>query len=404
MPRRSSVPAATILKNAMKVATSPWIARRLAAIEAEKALFGLLTPNAPSGCARAIRQLSIRITDVCNLRCHTCGQWGDRGFLHGRPLKDLKRAEVRPQRYMDLLGDLARNGHRPTVYLWGGEPTLYAGWMDIVRRATELRMPAAIATNGTGIPEAARELVEAPMFLLQLSIDGHDAATHNAARPAAGGGDNHASVRRALDAVSACKRRLGRRLPLVAALCTVSDRNAPHLVRIYDAYRDQIDLFVFYLSWWIDAERAVEHERDFQRRFGFIPSLHRGWIGDWSVRDPEGLDDQMRALRRYSAPLHRPPVTFIPDIRGADSLCTYYTNHRAAFGYTRCMSIFHAVEIDSNGDMSPCRDYHDYVVGNVKDRTIAELWNHPAYRRFRSSLHTEGLMPVCTRCCGLMGY
>jgi hypothetical protein len=44
------------------------------------------------------------------------------------------------------------------------------------------------------------------------------------------------------------------------------------------------------------------------------------------------------------------------------------------------------------------------VVGNIKDATITELWNSPAYRKFRQSLATEGLMPVCSRCCGLMGY
>jgi radical SAM protein with 4Fe4S-binding SPASM domain len=54
--------------------------------------------------------------------------------------------------------------------------------------------------------------------------------------------------------------------------------------------------------------------------------------------------------------------------------------------------------------MSPCRDYHDYIVGNVREHTISELWNSEAYRKFRASLHTEGLMPSCTRCCGLMGY
>ena len=60
--------------------------------------------------------------------------------------------------------------------------------------------------------------------------------------------------------------------------------------------------------------------------------------------------------------------------------------------------------MDSNGDLSPCRDYHDYVVGNLKDATITELWNSRAYRDFRRSLATEGLMPAWTRCCGLMGY
>ncbi|HLZ10787.1 MAG TPA: SPASM domain-containing protein [Chloroflexota bacterium] len=54
--------------------------------------------------------------------------------------------------------------------------------------------------------------------------------------------------------------------------------------------------------------------------------------------------------------------------------------------------------------MSPCRDYHDYVVGNVKTATISELWNSEPYLKFRRSIDRDGLMPVCTRCCGLMGY
>ena len=63
-------------------------------------------------------------------------------------------------------------------------------------------------------------------------------------------------------------------------------------------------------------------------------------------------------------------MTFIPDISGVADLHRYYTDHEALFGYNQCISIFQAVEVNSNGDMSPCRDYHDYVVGNIKDATV----------------------------------
>jgi len=62
------------------------------------------------------------------------------------------------------------------------------------------------------------------------------------------------------------------------------------------------------------------------------------------------------------------------------------------------------MEVNSNGDVSPCRDYHDYVVGNIRQSTLTELWNSEAYKKFRCSVTRDGLMPVCTRCCGLMGY
>jgi len=404
MSKRSSVALGTILKQSVKVARHPWIAGRLAALEKEKFLFDFLNPQAQTGNARSIRQLSIRITDMCNLRCHTCGQWGDQGFLHGCNLKDLKKQEISPERYLALLEDLAAHGHRPSVYLWGGEPTMYKGWLDIIDLATKLKMPTSIATNATGLVAAADRLAAAPMFLLQISIDGHCAETHNAARPSAGGGDNHKVIQESLSAIAEAKKAHKTNLPLVAALTTISSANVNHLVDIYEAYKDRVDLFVYYLSWWIDEKSAKAHDEDFARRFGFTPKLHWGWVGDWTIKDHETLNKQLAEVQRRSKGLKNPPVNIIPNVQGVGNLREYYTNHDATFGYNQCISIYQAVELDSNGDMSPCRDYHDYIVGNVRDHTITELWNSEAYRRFRASLHTEGLMPSCTRCCGLMGY
>jgi radical SAM protein with 4Fe4S-binding SPASM domain len=404
MSKRSSLALGTILKQTVKVARYPWMASRLAALEKEKFLFNFLNPRAEMGNARSIRQLSIRITDMCNLRCHTCGQWGDHGFLHGRNLKDLKKQEITPERYLELLDDLHRHGHHPSVYLWGGEPTMYNGWLEIVERATALKMPTSIVTNATRLVPAVDRLAAAPLFLLQISIDGHSAETHNAARPSAGGGDNYTVIQEALAAIQEAKRAHKTKLPLVAALTTISSANVNHLVDIYEAYKDRVDLFVYYLSWWIDEDSAKAHDADFSRRFGFTPKLHWGWVGDWTIKDHETLDAQLAEVLRRSKGLDAPAVNIIPNVTGLANLQRYYTDHSATFGYDRCISIYQAVELDSNGDMSPCRDYHDYIVGNVGEHTITELWNSEAYRRFRASLHTEGLMPSCTRCCGLMGY
>jgi len=161
---------------------------------------------------------------------------------------------------------------------------------------------------------------------------------------------------------------------------------------------------IFYYAWWIDEQHARMHEADFQRRFGFEPARHRGWIGSWIPDDFVELARQISELERMSVAWSAPPVMLLPHITGEEDLRRYYTNHACRFGYDQCISIYQAVEINSNGDMAPCRDYNDYVVGNIKEQTISELWNSDAYRRFRQSLAKDGLMPVCSRCCGLMGY
>jgi radical SAM protein with 4Fe4S-binding SPASM domain len=404
MSSRSRVATGLILKNFRRLAGHPWIASKLAALQGEKWLFNFLYRRAENGLAGRIRQASFRITDLCNLRCHTCGQWGDQGFLHGQDLRELKKSEVSPARYLEVLEDLGGHGHYPFVYLWGGEPMLYEGSLEVIEKATALGMPAAVATNGTRIAAAADRLVRAPLFLLQISIDGHTAELHNRARPGAGGVDNFADIQAALQAVRQAQQAQRRNLPLIASLTVISQNNYRHLVDLYEAFRHQVDLFVFYLSWWIDEERVLAHEEDFSRRFGFKPIRPRGWVGNWKPDDYQELDRQLQGLLTRSRSWSAPAVTLIPPITGADNLSTYYTDHRARFGYDQCISIYQAVEVNSNGDMSPCRDYHDFVVGNIKEASITELWNSKAYRDFRHSLSTKGLMPVCSRCCGLMGY
>ena len=404
MSKRNPIGIGAAIRCFRRLAPYPWIWTKLAVLQYEKWLLSALRSGDQDGNAQKIRQLSFRITDLCNLRCITCGQWGHGGFLHDKDLKELKKREVPLSRYLEILTDLIEHGHRPMVYLWGGEPMLYQGSLPLIEKAAGMGFPVSIATNGTSIAAAASRLVRAPLFLLQISIDGHNAELHNAIRPGVGGINSFAQIESGLAAVHR-ERDTGRsKLPLIVSLTTISRENAPSLVKIYEAFEERVDLFVFYLSWWIDQERAQAHEHDFMRRFGFTPSLHRGWIAGWKPDDYEALNAQIEILKAKSGSGNRPPVVFIPDITGVDNLKSYYTDHSNRFGFDRCVSIFQAVEVDSNGDMSPCRDYHDYVVGNIKETTVTELWNSPKYREFRRSISQEGPMPVCSRCCGMMGY
>jgi radical SAM protein with 4Fe4S-binding SPASM domain len=401
---QSWVPITTILKTAPKLLEIPKYAKNVAMIQVDKFLRSLSNKSG-DGAADKIRQCSVRITDYCNLRCHTCGQWGDRGFLRSCSLKELKEHEVSPERYISLLRDLEAHGHTPSVYLWGGEPMLYKGSVEIIEEAARLGMPPSIATNGTGLYEHAERLVQAPMFVVQISVDGPDEETHNKSRPGASPSvNNFRTINRAIDTLTQLRKEKGQRLPLIASLTTINNVNYQRLVDIYEVFRDRVDVCVFYLAWWIDEKSAEKHTEDFEQRFGFKPQKHYGWIGNWRPPDLQALSQQLKRLHELAKKFSGPAVIVMPPLDDAGDLERYYTDHDCTFGFDKCVSIFSAVEINSNGDMSPCRDYHDYVVGNVKQNTITEIWNSERYREFRKSLATKGLMPVCTRCCGLMGY
>lgn len=403
MSRISSISYNTIFKQAFPIIFHPWIWRKFVNLQVKKQFFNL-NFSRRSGKAGKVMQLSIRLTDICNLRCLTCGQWGENGFLHQQDMKQLKKNEVKADRYVEIITDLVRHGHHPPVYFWGGEPMLYDGIVELINKCTGLRLPVSIASNGTGIAQAAEALVTAPLFLLQISIDGHCHELHNRIRPSSGKGDNFRDIENGLGQVIASRGKHHSKLPLIASLTTISKENSAHLVDIYRTFRDRVDIFVFYLSWWIDDEHSLLHVKDFFSRFGFSPELHKGWNGNWRPGDFKLLHEQLSRLLKESRSLKSPAVVILPNITGEKDLATYYQDHSSSFGFNQCRSIFHAAEINSNGDMSPCRDYHDYVVGNIREKTIIELWNSEKYTKFRQSLENDGLLPVCRRCCGLMGF
>ncbi len=356
------------------------------------------------GLGEKIQLVSLRITDICNLRCHTCGQWGDNGYLKGIPLKELKQREVPVEVYKKLVDDILATGSKPFWYIWGGEPMLYSGLEELLYYISERGMPISLVSNGTNVAKKADMLLDT-CTILHLSVDGPTAEIHNKQRPGASKNhDNFASVTSALQAIQEGKKKRNQEFPYLVPLSCITQYNIDYLTDLYRFNNQYADAQILYLTWWIDEESAEEHTRDFKRRFGFEPKTHKGWIGTWKDFDYDVIIEKFNEMNEIWKETQRCPPVMMPQLDTAEELERYYTDHKETFGYDQCVSIFMTVEIDSNGDVSLCRDYHDYIIGNIREESILDLWNNEKAIKFRKSISTEGIMPVCRRCCGLMGY
>src|SRR5512145_1421184 len=102
---RSRIPGDFIFKNLFKIMAADRSALSTAAgLQLAKETFNLRRPErGRNGQPDKVRQVSLRITDMCNLRCHTCGQWGDNGYLRNQSLKELKQQEVPLETYKNLV-------------------------------------------------------------------------------------------------------------------------------------------------------------------------------------------------------------------------------------------------------------------------------------------------------------
>ena len=104
--RTTGVGLGAMLKHLRRIAPHPWIGSKLFKLEVERQFRGVVPIWNHSGRAGRIRQVSLRITDMCNLRCDTCGQWGNNGYLKGVDLRTLRGREVAYARYLEILNDL----------------------------------------------------------------------------------------------------------------------------------------------------------------------------------------------------------------------------------------------------------------------------------------------------------
>lgn len=406
MATRSRVPTSVWLSNLPRmVFTAPREMLSAAGLQFAKETFQLRRPRgAKDGRPDKLRQISLRITDVCNLRCHTCGQWGDNGYLIGQTMKDLRQRELPLETYERLVDEVKDAKCAPLWYIWGGEPMMYPKLFDLLQKITDKKMAVTMVTNGTGIAAKAEQVMDT-CKVLWLSLDGPDAETHNASRPGAvSTADNFASVSSALETLHEEKKRKRKVFPLTMPITVVNRYNIEQLPQIYELSSKRADGHIFYLSWWIDEQAAQNHTRDFEQRFGFEPWTHLGWQGDWMEFDYERLHEQLEKIRAMGRKKGNCPVMIFPDLQSPEMLREYYTDHTQTFGYRQCVSIYMCMEINSNGDVSLCRDYHDYVIGNISQDSFSEIWEGEVARKFRSSISNDGLMPVCHRCCGLMGF
>ena len=115
--------------------------------------------------------LYIELTDRCNLRCKHCylgARPGGQHTVDGR----LVRA---------ALSEFAAMGGR-TVTFSGGEPLLHPDWKSLLAHAGYVGLSCTLISNGTILDKEGIETLVQLGVRIGLSIDGSQAATHDAIR------------------------------------------------------------------------------------------------------------------------------------------------------------------------------------------------------------------------------
>lgn len=114
---------------------------------------------------RTIDYLRVSITDRCNFRCIYC--MPPEGVEQMNHLDILRYDEI-----IQIIKIAAEDGVKH-IRLTGGEPTVRKGLVDLVREIAEIPGIESIAmtTNGVLLPKMARDLKEAGLTRVNISLD-----------------------------------------------------------------------------------------------------------------------------------------------------------------------------------------------------------------------------------------
>ena len=348
------------------------------------------------GSSSSLWLLSLRITHRCNHRCIICAQWGKNGY-NSREDTPKVTGEVPVEIYKKVIDEVASK--KVHVYITGGEPFLYEPLVPLVNYMKQKGLTVQIVTNGVGLEKNAETIVDNGWDMICVSFDG-PREVHDKCRGTIGALD---TAIRGIMEIQKIKKEKKTNKPGIFVLTTISKNNESTLFEAaQEAEKLTPDGMIIYYSWFTKEWIGQKHTKIVEEKLGVTPFAWKGYVRDTSILDVEKIAAQIQKIKSGN---FKTPILFVPDLK-LEQIQTYYTEPENFFGYKKCVSPWFQLDVMPNGDIVTCRDFPDFITGNIKETSIFEIYNNEKHRKFRQALKScdNGVFPICSRCCGLMGY
>lgn len=333
-----------------------------------------------------LAKLYIEPTNACNLDCVTC-------FRHGW---DEDTGRMSQAAFDAILDGLSAFDPLPTVYFGGiGEPLSHRRTIEWIARAHALGARTELITNGTLLNErVAHALIDSGLDLLWVSIDG--------ARP-----ESYADVRLGaeLEQVLANLARFSRLRPgghhpwpEIGIAFVAMKRNIADLPAVLQLGLD-LGARHFSVSNVLPVTADLQEEMLYTRARNALAYIDSATVPRLSL--PKMDFDEFTRDALFQAFQAGYNVSYAgQNWAEASNSCAYIEGGTMSVTWT--------------GDVSPCwplmhthisylhgkpRVNHSHTVGNVRERSLRDLWLDPDYVAFRQRVQDFEFAP-CTFCGG----
>lgn len=333
-----------------------------------------------------LTKVYIEPTVACNLDCITCfrNSWE-------QPLGRMDE-----ETFERILAGLKEFSPLPNVYFGGiGEPLFHPRTIQWIRRVKELGVQVELITNGTILTEKiARELIDADLDILWISIDGASPETYADVRL----GAQLPNILENLKRFARMRKPGHFPRPEIGIAFVAMKRNIadlPKIIQIGQSLKAKYFSVSNLQPPTVDLQGECLYTQSV-RSASYFQSFHLPSINLPKIDFNEHTRDVLFQI--FNSQLN---VSYAgQNWSGANDTCRFVEDGTMSIAW--------------NGDVSPCWPLmhthytylHDkprlvkkHVIGNVKERSLRELWMDAKYVAYRERLHNFVFAP-CTFCGG----
>jgi radical SAM protein with 4Fe4S-binding SPASM domain len=286
--------------------------------------------------------LGLEPTNACNYRCPVCET--------GAGILGRRTGHMKLESFKQLI-DQTHHHVRSMIFYFMGEPFLNPAAYDMIRYAKDHNIEISTCTNGELVDPV--RVIDSGIDDISFQIGGATNETHRIYR-----------VRGQLDRVlercaATVEEKRRRNAATQVNLGFIVMRHNEHEVGEFFAIARRLG---------VDEARVIcPAVRNMDQGHEFLTKEDRYWVYDRQLFEEQGI------------------------------LRPKQVNHN------QCWWIWHSTNIQVNGDVVPCcRDpLGKYVMGNVFETPLSEIWNGPKYRAFRERILTDQAnVDMCQGCSG----
>jgi len=330
-----------------------------------------------------------KVTGSCNLRCKMCGQYGDKGVMKDCAAEESKK--ILPlETWKKFVDEVSVK--KPTFYIWGGEPFLYPDLMPLCKHVTDKGLFLSVNTNGTLMERHAEQIVRDKWGTIFVSLDAFRDVNDELR-----GKGSYDKVIAGLKAISKEKEKQKRKYPMLSIVTVVTNKNYMDLANLSEASREyNIDLHIYNLGTYTNDNIVATQKRFMKEKLDTDIDCLDAYNTGYNL----GIDGQKlhKILHDIQEKNFGHAILTVPTLN-PEKTHTYYSELEIPVR-NNCVVPWCQLNVNYNGDVHFCADYPDYILGNITNQSIKEIYNGDRANLFRKTLHEceGGMFPGCLRC------